>query len=144
VRPAPGLVFSLRFDDQFGVAIITHDLPRIGSLIWPAERTFASEPTLADAEQIDNWRWPVLFPLTAAIRLKIVSPIGTIAVPALLRSFPRMRSGGRGNWVACDEQDGSLRPLGPTSDRSLPIYQVVNDTRLKEMLLTDWRPDQVW
>jgi hypothetical protein len=27
---------------------------------------------------------------------------------------------------------------------SMPISQGVNDTRLKEMLVTDWRPEQDW
>jgi len=38
------------------------------------------------------------------------------------------------------EKDGLRRRLGPTEDRSLPIYQVVNDTRLKEMIVSHWRP----
>jgi hypothetical protein len=36
------------------------------------------------------------------------------------------------------------RPLGPTTDRRLPIYQVVNDIALKELIVTGWRPEHEW
>jgi hypothetical protein len=59
-----------------------------------------------------------------------------------LQSFPTLRSGERRiGWVALTEIDGVRSTLGPTTDRSLPIYQIVNDTRLKEMVVSDWNPD---
>jgi hypothetical protein len=56
-----------------------------------------------------------------------------------------LRSGlkGRG-WAAFTEINGERHRFGPTSDRSLPLYQIVNDTRLKEMIVSGWKPEQEW
>jgi hypothetical protein len=35
-------------------------------------------------------------------------------------------------------------PLGSASDLTVPVYQVVDDTRLKEMLVGGWNPEDVW
>jgi hypothetical protein len=126
----------------FLVGLVTHNVSKVGSLVWVAKPTFDEEPTLEQTSQITEWRWPVLFPLAAAIRQAIVSPIGQVAVPMALQSFPTLRSGERRiGWVALTEIDGVRSTLGPTTDRSLPIYQIVNDTRLKEMVVSDWNPD---
>ena len=34
--------------------------------------------------------------------------------------------------------------LGETRDKSLPVFQIVNDTALREMLVTDWKPQDDW
>jgi hypothetical protein len=144
-RPQPGLAFSLVSDVGFGVGLVTHDIPKTGSLIWIAESTFEEEPTLELVRQISEWRWPVLFPLAAAIRRKIVQPIGMIPVPRALQPFPTMRSGNKTlGWTAFTESEGVRRKLGSTNDRSLPIYGIVNDTRLKEMIVSGWRPEDEW
>lgn len=110
-----------------------------------AEPVFDEEPGIQDVAHIRRWRWPVFFPLAAAIRRKLVNPIGVTSVPAGLTQFPVMRSGRKGHgWVLARLVDGKLEPTGPTSDPSLPIYQIVNDIRLKEMLVSDWRPRNVW
>ena len=99
----PGLAFSLVCDLGFAIGVVTHDVPRIGSLIWMAEPTFDEEPSAEETAQIEQWRWPVFFPLQAAIRRKIVAPIGVIAVPSALQEFPMMRSrDGRGGWIEAD------------------------------------------
>jgi len=144
-RPQPGLAFSIPSDAGYIVGVVTHDVPKVGSLVWIAKPTFAQQPTVDEVESIKSWRWPVLLPLEAAIRRHIVTPIGTVAVQKGLQQFPTMRSGNRKTgWVAFTEADGARRRLGPTNDPSLPIYQVVNDTRLKEMVVSGWRPEDVW
>jgi hypothetical protein len=146
-RPQPGLSFSLVCDLGFAVGLMTHDVPRMGSLIWIAERTFDDAPSAQDVESIDRWRWPIFFPLSVAIHRKIVTPIGIVPIPEALRSFPVMRGGNRQmGWTLTDIPDGSLpsRPLGPATDPSVPIYEIVNDTRLKEMIVAGWRPEDDW
>jgi hypothetical protein len=144
-RPDPGLAFSIVCDVGFAIGLVTHDIPKTGSLIWIAEPYFQEEPTLELVRQVSRWRWPILFPLSAAIHRKIVTPIGTIPVPRALEPFPTMRSGNnKAGWTAFTEKDGLRRRLGPTEDRSLPIYKVVNDTRLKEMIVSHWRPEDEW
>jgi hypothetical protein len=144
-RPQPGLAFSLPSDAGYIVGIVTHDIPKVGSLVWIATQTFEEEPTIEEVRGIASWRWPVLLPLEAAIRRHLVSPIGMIEVKEALQPFPMMRSGNRkAGWIAFTEVDGVRQQLGPTDDKSLPIYQVVNDTRLKEMVVSGWRPEDVW
>jgi hypothetical protein len=144
-RPKPGLAFSLVCDLGFAVGLVTHDVPKIGSLVWVAEPTFDEEPTLDRVRQIHSGRWPVFFPLSSAIRRQLVTPIGQIDLPAALKSFPVMRSGNRdAGWTAFTEVDGVRRRLGTTNDPTLAIYPVVNDTTLKEMVVSGWRPEMTW
>ena len=142
-RLNPGLAFWLVCDRGFAVGLMTHHRERIGHVIWMAEPFFDNEPTGEDVKAISRWRWPVLFPLGAALHRKTVTRIGQVEVPAALRPPPTFRSKmGSAGWVAVDVVED--KRLGPTTDRSLPIYSVVNDTRLKEMLITDWRPADTW
>lgn len=145
LRVQPGLAFSLVSDLGFAVGIVTYDVPRIGSLIWIAEPTFDEEPTVAEVQQIDRWRWPVLFPVAAAIRRKIVSPIEVVPVPQGLEAFPLLRSrDGRGGWTLVKFVDGASQPCGVANDPKVPRYSVVNDTRLREMIVSGWTPEQDW
>lgn len=140
-----GFAFSLVCDLGFVVGIMTHYVKRVGHLVWIAEPTFDEEPSLDDVSKIESWRWPVFFPLGAAFRRKLITEIGTIPVPASLQAFPTLRSGSRvTGWTASTEVNGERRRLGPTSNPSLPIYKIVNDTALKEMIVTGWSPEQEW
>jgi hypothetical protein len=144
-RPQPGLAFALPSDAGYVVGIVTHHVPRVASLVWIAGPTFDDEPTVEDVRGIATWRWPVLLPLEVAIRRHVVNPIGMVPVDKALLAFPTMRSGNRkAGWTAFTEIGGVRRQLGSTKDRDLPIYQVVNDVRLKEMVVSGWRPDDVW
>ena len=132
-------------DAGFVVGLVTHDRPKLGTLLWIATPTFDDEPTCIEVEGITSWRWPVLFPLAAAVSRRIMVPIGMVSIPDTLRPFPTMRSGNRSaGWSAFTEAGGVRHQLGPTSDSSLPIYKVVNDTRLKEMVVSGWRQEDEW
>jgi hypothetical protein len=141
----PGLAFSLVCDAGFAVGVVTSDVPKIGSLIWIAEPTFDKEPTIEQVDEILAWRWPVFFPLAAALRRNLVNLIGQIAVPVELKSFPLLRSrNGQGGWTLVEFIDGSSQPAGPAADPSIPRYKVVNDTKLREMIDSGWRPEREW
>lgn len=145
MRPTPGLAFSIVCDVGFAVGLMTIEVTRVGDLVWIAKPTFDQEPTVSDVEMIEKWRWPVFFPLGGALRRKIVTPIGIVGIPTALRSFPLMRSGNkRMGWMAFTEINGVRNRYGRTADPSLPIYKVVNDTRLKEMIVTGWMPESEW
>lgn len=145
-RPSPGLAFTLASDAGLIVGLVTHDRPPVGSLVWVAQPTFDGPPTLTEAQAIDRWRWPVFFPVATALRRRIVDSVGTVEVPAALTRFPVLRSGSRAaGWQAFTEDDAGTRlQLGPAADASVPVYQVVNDTRLREMIVSGWRPEKVW
>ncbi len=132
-------------DAGFAVGLMSYDVERIGSLIWMAEPVFEEEPTLDQVVEIDRWRWPVFFPLSAALRRKIVTPIGHLVLRESLQDFPLMRSrNGRGGWILVKFVKGASQPCGDASDPTIPIYSVVNDTRLKEMIVSGWRPEDTW
>jgi hypothetical protein len=138
----PGLAFTMDTDVGYIVGVVTHDVPRIGSLVWIATPTFAREPTLDEARQISSWRWPTFFPVSAAMRKRIVKPLGSIPIPSEIAPFPKMRGGGGSmGWVAFTGVGDGQRLHGPTTDRSLPIYQILNDTSLSEMIATGWMPE---
>jgi hypothetical protein len=145
-RVEPGLAFSLICDLGFAVGLVTHQIPRIGDLVWVAEPIFDEEPDLDVVLGITDWRWPILFPAGAALRRKIIAPIGIADIPPKLKSIPLMRSGSKklGWREARVFEDGSSKPLGPTTDPSLPIFRIVNDTRLREMLVAGWKPERDW
>ena len=97
-------------DAGFAVALVTHEIPRIGALIWVAQPTFDEEPTVDEVRAIDRWRW-CFFPVAAALRRRLITPIGHVDVPKPLRRFPTMRSGNkRAGWRMIKFEDGRSRP----------------------------------
>ena len=52
--------------------------------------------------------------------------------------------GQRTNWMAMRLTESGDVTLGETSDKSLPVFQIVNDTALKEMLVSGWKPEDDW
>jgi hypothetical protein len=145
VRVVPGLAFSIVSDLGFAVSLVTHQVPRYGDLIWVAKPVFDDEPDVQAVEAIEQWRWPLFFPTGSAIRRKLVTPIAVVDIPLGLKAFPRMRGGNRQmGWREVEYVDGAERVVGITQDASLPISQIVNDTRLKEMIVSAWVPERDW
>lgn len=140
-----GVAFSLVCDRGFAVGLCSHRHARMGTLVWMAEPFFDGFPTADDVEAIETWRWPVFFPLGAAFRRKIVDRIGRVPIPQALRSFPTLRTGGQLGRPWTEQLGGVLGADGPTTEnRDLPVNMIVNDTALKEMLVTGWRPADRW
>jgi hypothetical protein len=130
----------------FAVGLTSHVIPRIGALFWIAERTFDEQPTIEDVRTLRGWRWPVFFPLGAALRRQLVHPIGVVPIPADLDSVPTFRGRARSlGWKSVTyDEDGTERVLARPVDPHQPISQVVNDTKLKEMIVSGWRPERDW
>lgn len=136
-----GVAFSMPCDLGFIVGLCTHRHARLGALVWIAEDVWDEYPRCDEVGAIDRWRWPVFFPLGAALRRKIADQICRVGIPAGLADFPVMRNGGNGQpWM--EFRDGALGPT--TADRDLPIAMIVNDTALKEMIVTGWMPADRW
>jgi hypothetical protein len=142
----PGYAFSIVCDLGFAVGLATHLIPRIGTLVWMAEEIYDDEPQVKDAHAIEKWRWPVFFPLGAAARRRLIQPIGLVPIPPQLRDLPVFRGGNRQmGWTSVTFDDaGTEIVIGPAADPRLPINQIVNDTALKEMLVSGWRPEADW
>jgi hypothetical protein len=145
VKVRPGLAFSLVCDLGFAVGLMTHRTEQTGDLVWLATPVFDEEPTAEQVRSIEEWRWPIFFPLSAAVRQKAVTPIAEVPIPSALKDFPVMRSGAPGlGWRAFVDIDGKRKDLGVAKNSSLPAGLLVNDTALKEMLVTGWRPEKLW
>src|SRR4051794_15136778 len=146
LRIQPGYAFTIVCDLGFAVGVASHLVDRMGTLVWMAERIVESEPTIDDVLELRQWRWPVFFPLGAAVRRKIVYPVGVIPVPRELRAFPALRGGTRQmGWKTVTYDESGRETVGPKAAKpSMPISQIVNDTALKEMLVSNWRPEHDW
>lgn len=145
MRVTPGLTFSLVCDLGFAVGLVTHQVPRFGDLVWMADPIFDEAPDIEVARRIERWRWPVFFPTGAALRRRVVEPVGVVQVPHQLQAFPRLRGGNRDmGWRETEFIDGTWRTFGVARDSSIPISQAVNDTALKEYLVSKWKPEDTW
>lgn len=142
-RAVPGLAFSIICDRGFAIGLFTHRHPKLGELVWLADGFWDEEPSPEDVAAVQSWRWCVFFPLVTALRRRLVTPICDADIPHQLTRFPTLRNGSKGHrWFRVE--GGDLDSLDPTDDPSLPIVMLVNDTRLKEMLVTGWEPEDVW
>lgn len=55
-RIAPGLAFSVTCDLGYAVGLVTHQVRRVGDLIWVAEPIFDTEPDVDAVAEIKRWR----------------------------------------------------------------------------------------
>lgn len=140
----PGFAFVVVSSVGFTIGLHTHRDKLMGYLIWLSAKNYDEMPTLQDARQTSDWRWCVFYALGAAINRKIDIPLGQIDVPPPLARFPRMRSGGGPQpWHEYDDGDFA-GPGRECADPTLPIRSTVNDTKLKEMIVSGWEPSDRW
>jgi hypothetical protein len=77
-RPVAGFAFQMRTEVGLAVGVVSHDRPKIGSLVWIAKPLFVTAPSPHDVQEIREWRWPVFFPLAAALRRRLVEGVGLV------------------------------------------------------------------
>jgi hypothetical protein len=143
-RLLTGSAFTVVCDRGFALGLFTHRDPKLGELVWIADGFWEEEPTAGDVAAA-TWRWCVFFPLAAAIKRRLVDPLGTAAIPDSLAAFPTMRAGSKQQgWFVV--RDGVMDDFAfeRATDPALPPRILVNDTRLREMLVTDWLPEVMW
>ena len=145
----PGVAFALDLYPGFAIGLIANELPRVGSLVWIAEPTYPTMPTVQDAAAVERWRWPVLIPAQIMLHRRLAHRLGLIPVPPKLAELPIMRSNPFGTWLAVryvELPNGrmSLWSLGPTDDRSLPLSWIMNDSSLRARLVSGWFPEGTW
>ena len=146
-RSKPGLVFSFETAVGSAAGLANHYAPRHGSLIWITRSLFALRPGPEEVAEISARRWPVGFPVGAAIHQKIIEVIGQIemsptmqAILVMRRKHPVSHQRLRNGFTDL----GHSRLVGPTEDRSLRIYETVNDTRLRKIIGIDCQPRNDW
>lgn len=147
-RVGIGTVFWIPTDLGFALGIMTHKHvlpPKYGALVWIADRCFDEPPSLEDLAGV-GWRWCVFFPLGTAANKHIVEIVGKVDVPEQLRNFPALRAGGingiEPRWVVYEQRDVDNSYRRATEDDfALNIEQIVNDTRLTEMIVSGWKPE---
>lgn len=145
VRIEPGLAFFVVCDRGFAIGLYTHAHEQMGALVWMAEGFWDEEPNAEDVATVEAWRWCVHFPLAGAIRRHLACPIANVAIPLDLVDYPDMRaSHGEGKWSLVRNGDAGQPPFERTEDRSLSIESLINDTMLREMLVSGWRPTDRW
>jgi hypothetical protein len=144
-RFGPGTAFWIPTDAGFALGIVAHQDKEhtYGSLVWMADRFFEEPPTIDDVASV-GWRWCVFFPVGAAARRRIVELIGKTDLPKEIQGMPLLRSGGitgmNPRWIVVRDVVHRVR-TATADDMALSIKCVVNDTRLIEMLVTGWKPE---
>ena len=143
-RVSPGLAFTIVCDKGFALGLYTHKDPKMGELVWVAHGFWAEEPTLEDVASA-SWAWCVFFPLAAALKRHLVFPIGQADIPSALAEFPIMRAGGKQQgWFLVRDGVMDNFTFEKATDPSVSPRILVNDTRLREMLVTGWSPENLW
>lgn len=143
-RPSPGLAFTIVCDNGFALGLYTHKDPKMGELVWIAEGFWTEEPTIDEIASA-TWAWCVFFPLATALKRRIVFPVGRASIPTALVEFPVMRAGSRQQgWFLVRGGDIDNCLSEAATDPVTPPRILVNDTRLRAMLVTGWRPEDLW
>lgn len=145
-KVVPGFAFALTCDSGFILSVATHQDKQYGDLIWVARDVYDETPPIDAVGTNQGWRWPVYFPTRAALRRRLILPVGTAPIPTPLSRLPVLRSGGRELGWRAVEFDGELWRQVPdvAAHPGLPILQIINDTLLKERVVSNWRPAQIW
>ena len=138
---------SNRQQPHYAFGLVARYVSRHGSLISIATPTFASRPGLEEVAEVRARRGSVGFPTDAAIHQKIIEVIGQIEVSPTMQAIRVMRSKRpvSHQWLRNGFTDlGHSRLVGATEDRSLRIYETVNDTRLRKIIGIDCQPRNDW
>src|SRR6202044_2016808 len=89
-------------------------------------------------------RWTTRLDRGADLQRRLVNSLGVVPIPAKIQKFPLLRSNAGRGWNLVKFAEGSSHPAGPAKDASIPIYRIVNDTMLKEQIVSGWRPEKEW
>ncbi len=139
-----GKAFWVALGSGFATGIVTYEHPQYLQLVWMAREFLDEPPTPTDIPKL-TWQWCTYFPASAAMRRRIVQPIGTVEIPGSIRTAPLLRNGGPGenNWVVVDVDGNEIR-RATGADKGMSPRYIVNDTRLIEMLESRWKPEDWW
>ena len=139
-----GLAFAILTDRGFAIGLKTHKVSTVGELAWLSEPFFETVPSREEVEALADWRWCVFFPVTTGLRRKMLIRIGSVEIPEGLQEIPPLRAQSvSGDWLRYEHGD-IVHPSGECKDPTVQVLQVVNYEMLREMLVTNWRPQDRW
>jgi hypothetical protein len=143
-RSNVGKAFWVALGSGFATGIVTYEHPQYLQLVWMAREFLEEPPTPEDIPSL-TWQWCTYFPAAAAMRQRIVEPIGVVEIPETIRTPPLMRTGvpRLDNWIVVDADFRSLRKA-TFDDRFLCPFGIINDTMLIELLESRWKPEDWW
>ncbi|GGH47875.1 hypothetical protein GCM10010921_24940 [Microbacterium album] len=136
-------------DRGWAIVLVAYVWPKRGKFVWVSCATYPSVPTLADAENVTEWRWPIL--LASLTEHDVL--LGTMPLPPELPPLPRLRAPRwitRGSpWVVytyAEGPDGLPRAVSveDTSDPTLPTGVLVSHASLRARVNDDWMPEKSW
>jgi hypothetical protein len=146
-KPKIGDIIEIPTKIGLAYAQYTHDHPRRGALLRVFDQIFESRP--ADWERVSQGvvRYPVFFPLTAAVRRGIFEIVGHSEVTGANKIFPLFRDGvpepGTTKvsrwWLWDGEKDWWVGELTPEQGK-LPIDGIWTDLLLVERIEGGWVP----
>ncbi|WP_145291857.1 hypothetical protein [Pirellulimonas nuda] len=143
-----GAVLEIPTSSGLAYALCTHYQRGYGALLRVFEKLYGTRPSDVPRIAEDGVRFSVFFPLEQAIKQRVFSIVGQVAIPDELQSFPVFRAGvidpktkKVATWWLWDGHTewrvGQLKP----EQRKLPIRGIWNDTMLVERIVSDWRPE---
>jgi hypothetical protein len=149
-RPQVGDVVEIKTSKGLAYAQYTHEHtkpPRYGSLLRVLPGIHAARPGSFSELVDEKEQFVVFFPLVAAVKKAIVEIVGHEDLPEWAVPFPVFRSGlpdreGKIHvwWLWDGEKQWKVGDLTPEM-RFFPQEEVVNDTRLIEMIETGYRTE---
>jgi hypothetical protein len=146
-----GAVIEIPIEKEYAYALLSHNHtrpPRYGALLRVFGRLFPERQLQFEWMDTASPLFEAFFPISQAIAQGIVNIAATVTLPTWAQRFPTFRTGvvnpktGKVDvwWLWDGEKEWRVGLLSP-EQRRLSIRGVINDTLLKERIMTGWRPD---
>lgn len=148
-KAKPGDICEIKTSKGLAYFQCMRDDKRWGMMIRVLSGTFDERPSDLAAIALQPEQFITFFPLSFALKKKLVTLVGPAPLPPEAQEMPKFR--GRGaidrngrvlNWYLIDgDREIPIKELTPEL-RKLSIQAVVNDTALIEMIEDGWTPEQ--
>ena len=135
-RNVIGMIFQLETSKGIAYGICTHEHVKYGTLVY----LYPIGTQLSELKNATT-QFCCFFPLSVALKRKVVEKVGKIEIPSSLKSFPVFRSGFPDQvtrrvkdwWFWDGEKEWMVGKIND-SQRKMPIRGIINFTMLIERL----------
>ncbi|MBO9123004.1 MULTISPECIES: hypothetical protein [unclassified Rhizobium] len=147
--PQPGDVFEINTARGEAYVQFMQKNKLMGSAIRVLPGTYVGgNSDIESLVRTDAGYW-IFFPLSAALKAKVVRRVGAFEIPSHSKKLPLFRSGvvdpatGRiENWWLWDGENSRMVGAITDEQRRLPIKSIWNDTLLVERIEQGWSPEK--